>query len=298
MYKNIVPGLISFDTTLNKLRGSYYSDNFNYYSEVKKRSRFHYRVFIDDDIKIPQKYDFKDAFFIKSENRWYYERKLGPIKLKFCFDPAKKTFSFNRIYTFIPFPIGDIFPVGLQISDFINLDLFLSGITSFKGCAFNYNHENMCVLAPSNNGKTRLLEKVLEKNGRYIAEDVVLLDLQENIVYPNTIRSNIFAKKADRWLRDLGSEKLITEPQRVSEIFLIQNVTSKRYFPKNKSIYSYFHLWRVPFNANPLLRSYVFEELLRDKIDHRLSMLKRKNDGWTFKQIKGFNYEFLERNEN
>lgn len=294
MYKNITPGLISFDTSLTKLPGCYYSDNFNSYSKISKRSQFHYRVFINDDITIPQKYDFRDAFFIKSKNKWYYNRKLGPINLKFCFDPAKKTFSFNRIYTLVPFLIGDVFPVGLQISDFINLDLFLAGITTLKGCAYNYNHKNVCVLAPSNNGKTRLIEKVLEKNGRYIAEDIVLLDLQKNIVYPNSIRSNIFAKKADKWLKDLHSEELVTEPQSVDVIFLVQNFTTKHYVSQKKSIFNFFHLWRVPFNVNTLLRSYIFEELLRDKIDLRVSMLKKKKVKFTFKQIKKFNYEFLE----
>lgn len=294
MYKNITPGLISFDTFLTKLPGFYYSDNFNSYPETRKRGKFHYRVRINNDIKIPKEYDFRDAFFIKSKNIWYYERKLGPISLKFCFDPSKKTFSFNRIYALVPFLIGDIFPVGLHISDFINLDLFLAGITTFKGCAYNYNNKNVCILAPSNNGKTRLIEKVLEKNGRYIAEDIIPMNLQKNIVYPNSIRTNIFAKKADKWLKDLRREELVVEPQSIDSIFLVQNFTSKNYVPQNKNIFDFFHLWRVPFNVNPLLRSYIFEELLRSKIDLKVNMLKKKKAEFAFKQVEKFNYEFLE----
>ena len=85
-YKNIVPGLISFKTSLNKLTGFYYSDNFNYYSNVSKKNKFHYNIYVDDDINIPGEYDFRDAFFIKSQNKWYYERNLGPISLKLYFD--------------------------------------------------------------------------------------------------------------------------------------------------------------------------------------------------------------------
>ncbi|MFA6073860.1 MAG: hypothetical protein WC758_07135 [Candidatus Woesearchaeota archaeon] len=294
MYKNISPGLISFDTLLTKLPGFYYSDNFNSYSKTEKRSQFHYRVFIDDDIVIPREYDFRDAFFIKSKSKWYYERKLGSISLKFCFDPTKKTFSFNRIYTLIPFVIGNIFPVGLHIADFISLDLFLAGVTTFKGCAFNYNHRNVCVLAPSNNGKTGLIRKVLKKGGKYIAEDILLLDLQKNIVYPNYIRSSLFARKTGKWLKDLRSEELIIEPQSIDIIYLVKNSTVKYHVSQNNNIYDFFYLWRVPFNINPLLRSYVFHEHLRDKIDFGLSMFKKKKSELTFKQIKKFNYEFLE----
>lgn len=293
MYKNIVPGLISFDTTLSKLPGFYYLDDFNSYPRVKKRGQFHYRVFINDNIKIPQEYDFKDAFFIKFKNKWYYERRLGPISLKFCFDPVEKTFSFNRIYILVRFMVGNVLPVGLQISDFINLDLFLAGITTFKGCAYNYNHRNVCILAPSNNGKTSLIAKVLKNGGRYIAGDFALLNLQKNIVYPNGIRSNIFAKKVDERLKDLSSKELIAEPQSINEIFLLQNSTTRRYVAQNKGIYNFFYLWRVPFNTNPLLRSYIFEELLEDKIDLRVNTLKQKKTGVTFKQIRQFNYDFL-----
>lgn len=295
MYKSITPGLITFDTSLKKLPGSYYSDNFDSYSETKKKGRFHYRLLLNNNIKIPQKYDYKDAYFIKSKNKWYYERKLGPVNLKFCFNPAKNIFSFNYTYTVIPFLIGDVCPIGLLISDFINLDLFLVGITTLKGCAYNLNQKNICLMAPSNNGKTRLIEKVLRNGGKYITEDILIMDLQNKIVYPNTIRSNIFAKKADRWLRNLQNEKLITKPQRIDNMYLVQNSTSKDYSSKNKSIYQFFHSWRVPFNINPLLRSFVFEEGLRSDVDHRLSDLNKSQ--YIYKHIKEFNYDFLNINK-
>ncbi|MFH1827380.1 MAG: hypothetical protein ABH812_03060, partial [bacterium] len=85
-----------------------------------------------------------------------------------------------------------------------------------------------------------------------------------------------------------------TEPKSVNEIFLVQNSTTKDYVSQNKNLYNFFHLWRVPFNVNPLLRSYVFEELLRNKIDARARIFKKKKDGLTFKHIKKFNYDFLE----
>ncbi len=299
MHINIVPGLISFETSLNNLPGFYYSDNFDSYPKTRKKNQFHYSVFIDNNIKIPQKYNFRDAYFIKSKNIWYYERKLGPLSLKFCFDPTKKTFSFNRIYTLVPFLIGNIFPVGLHISDIINLDLFMAGITTLKGCAYNYNYKNVCVLAPSNNGKTELIKKILKRGGKYLAEDILLLNLQENIVYPNSIRTNVFAKKADKWLKDLHDEELIMQPQSIDSIYLVQNYTSKYYVSQDKSIYNFFHLWRVSFNVNPLLRSYVFEGHLRNKIDFNVNMLKKKNFKFSFKEIKKFNFEFLEmKNEN
>lgn len=294
MYKNIIPSLISFDTTLSKLTGFYYSDNFDYYLGVRKKSQFHYSVFINNNIEIPKKYDFRNGYFIKSGNRWYYERKLGLISLKFCFDSVRKTFSFNRLYTFIPFQIGYIFPVGLQIADFINLDLFLSGITSLKGCAYNYNNKNICVLAPGFNGKTRLIKKVLEKNGKYITEDILLLNLHKSTVYPNSIRSNIFARKVSRDIKNLLTERLITEPKSIDEIFLVQNFTTNNYVCQNKNFFDFFNMCRVPFNANQFIRSYIFEELLTKDVDAKMDLLKKENTKLIFKQIKEFNYKFLE----
>lgn len=292
MYKNIVPGLISLDALFGRLPGFYYSDNFNSYLGVRKKSRFHYRIFVNDKIQVPRRYDFRDAFFLKLNNKWYYQRKLGPINLKFCFDPAERTFSFNRSYLLVPFLIGDVFPVGLVISDFINLDLFLAGMTTFKGCAYHYNQKNICVLAPSNNGKTTLIKEVLRRGGRYIAEDIVLLDLANSIIYPNDIRVNLFAKRADKWLKDLRREEQVNQPQKVNQIFVVQNYTSGKYPTRNKNLYDFFHLWRVAFNINSLLRSYVFEENLRGKIDFRMRALKGADIA--FKQIQNFDYRFLE----
>ena len=295
MFKNIVPGLVSFDTALSKLSGFYYSDNFNYYSGTEKKNPFHYHVFINNNIHIPQKYDFRNGYFTKSGNRWYYERKLGILSLKFCFDPANKTFSFNHLHALIPFQIGYIFPVGMHIADFINLDLFLSGIISFRGCAYNYNRKNVCVIAPGLNGKTSLIKKVLEKNGECIAEDVLLLDLHKSTVYPSNIRTDIFARKASKDIKDLHSGKFITDPQNISELFLVQNSTNTNYTCQNKNFFDFLNMCSLPFNANPFIRSYIFEEPLMKEVVVKLGLLKKEKIKFIFKYIKEFNYNFLEK---
>ena len=52
MYKNIVPGLISFDTKLNFVHGINYSEDFNFYKPVRKPAKFHYRININNNISI------------------------------------------------------------------------------------------------------------------------------------------------------------------------------------------------------------------------------------------------------
>ncbi|MEA1962843.1 MAG: hypothetical protein U9M94_01235, partial [Patescibacteria group bacterium] len=113
MYKNIIPKLVSLDTDLKKIKGFGFSENLDFYNNIHEENKFYYKVLIDDNIKIPSKYDFRGGYYFKFNGSWYYERKIFKnISLKFKYDVKNKTFIFNKAYSIIPFEIGGILPVG------------------------------------------------------------------------------------------------------------------------------------------------------------------------------------------
>lgn len=293
MYKNIVPGLISFNTRLKKINGFYFSDNFNFYPEVATKSLFYYKVFIDNNITIPKQYDFREGYFLKFKNKWYYERKLGIFTLKFCFDPQNKTFSFNKLYSLIPFEIGHIFPVGRHIADLINLGLFLKGFVLIRGCAFSYKGSNVCVIGPSMNGKTSLLSGILKKGGKYIAEDILILNFKENKIYP-TLNIKNFNRLSNKSLNTLliHNEVILSQVD-ISKIFLIQNLTDEDCEVVNKEIFDYFNLNAFLFLKNHIAKSYIFEKRLTDEIFDKINKLRSSKIIYEFKSIKNFNFDFL-----
>lgn len=295
MFKNIVPNLVSFETTLEKINGFYYSDNFQFYPKIEKKSVFHYKIFIDNNINIPQKYDFRNGYFTKLGNKWFYKREVGIFTLKFCFDPQSKTFSFNKLYFLIPFEIGKIFPVGLHIADFINLDLFLSGITTIRGCAFNYKGNNTCVIGPSMNGKTSLVSDILKRGGKYIAEDILIMNFKVNKIYPTTSIKN-FNRSTNKTVKALLiNHKVVLTPVDIGEMFLIQNSTNEKCKIVKKEIFDYLNLNSLLFLQNHIVKSYIFEEKLTNEIFEKLTKLKSLNLKmiYEFKSIKNFNFDFF-----
>lgn len=293
MFKNIIPNLVSFNTQLRKINGFYFSDNFNFYSEIEAKSVFHYKIFIDDNITIPKEYDFRNGYFLKFKNKWYYERKIGIFTLKFCLDPQNKIFSFNKLYSLIPFEIGHIFPVGRHIADIINLELFIKDFILIRGCAFNYKGNNSCVIGPAMNGKTSLLNDIFKKGGKYITEDILILNFKENKIYP-TSNVNNFNRLTNKSLNTLLIHKdIISKPVDINKIFLIQNFTSNDGDVVNKKIFDYLNLNSFLFLNNHITRSYIFETKLADEIFDKINNLRSSKIIYEHKSIKNFNFDFL-----
>lgn len=90
MIKSIVPGLITFDTNLNSLKGFYFTTNLDFFPFSHQRSKFHYGIIIDNKLQIPEKYDFHNAYYKKYLGNWFYERPLKITSLKFSLLTEKK----------------------------------------------------------------------------------------------------------------------------------------------------------------------------------------------------------------
>jgi len=293
MYKNIIPGLFSIDTRLKKINGFYFFDDFTFYPRIETIERFHYQIFIDNNITIPKKYDFRSGYFLKFKNIWYYERKIGIFTLKFCFDIQNRIFSFNKLYSLIPLEIGHIFPIGRHIADVINLELFIKDFISIRGCAFSYKGNNICVIGPGMNGKTSLLSAILKNGGKYIAEDVLILNFKENKMYP-TSNINNFNRLSNKTLKTLLTYKeIVSKPLDINKIFLIQNSTNQDDDVVNKKIFEYFNLNAFQFLTNHFIKAYMFEKKLTDKIFDKINMLRSSRITYQFKLVKNFNFNFL-----
>lgn len=296
MYKNLIPELVSLETEQKAIKGFSFSENFNFYPALEKKSKFHYRISIDD-IKIPSTYSFRHGYYLKSGELWYYHRKL-PIgtSLKFVFDKAQKAFTFNRAYGYIPFELGGIIPVGRHISDLINLDLFLADYIMFRGCAVRYKNKTICIIAPGHNGKTSLVKTLIEDGGEYIAEDILVLNLKEGFAFATSNYIKHFAKSSNRELGNiLNKEKIVSEQVKIDKLFLVQSSTEKDYVAKNKNLYDYINLNSLFFLSNNLIRSYIFEENLTETIFNKMHELKNMQVEYLFVNPRGFDFKKIVR---
>lgn len=289
-YKDIIPSLVSLETNLTGLPGFYLSGDFDFYPGVKRPNKFHFKIFNDDTITPPRNYDFRNGYFKKSAEVWYYERKLGPVRLAFTYNPKEKTFYYNQLYRQVPFEVGFIFPLGRHIADIINLQLFLSGYILFRGCSFQFKGENYCVMAPAFNGKTTLVTEVLEKGGKYISEDVLVINFLERKIYPHSVISNN-GREANKTLSKTCREgNFLKKPVKIDNLYLVQNSTNFAYQVPSKGVFDYFYLNSLFFLNNPFIKSYVFTEGWSEKIFSLIQKMKTFPINSHFVHVQNFDF--------
>ena len=297
MYKNIIPGLVSFDTDIEKIKGFEMCQDFNFYSNIKEKNKFHYKIILKNNIIIPQDYDFRSEYFFKKGSCWYYERKIFLWHIKFIYDQENRVFYFNKAYFNLPFRIGGISMVGEHIFGMIYLHLLLDEFIIMRGIAMQFNDKNICISAPGFNGKTTLLKNVLRKGAKYIAEDYLVLNLAENKVYPTCplIKENFWQRrKIDNILKKLLKKNSILENSvSIDNIYLIQNSNNLNYKAINKLFIDFVLLGSLYFLDDFFVRSFIFEEGLTNTVFDRIHELKNLNINYKFVEIKNFDFNFL-----
>lgn len=300
MFKNIIPGLVSLDTKFNKINGFHLCQDFDFFQCAKAENRFHYKVRADENIIIPGDYDFRSEYVFKKGNRWYYKRKILFWELKFVYDKKDKTFSFNKAYSFLPFAIGGITPVGGQITNIIALDLFLAGFICGRGMAVQYEKKNICFIAPGFNGKTTFLSQYLKKGAKYIAEDVLILDTCNQKIYSTCpfLKYNFWQRREiDKVLIErVKSEDMFMDPLAIDSMFLYQNSLAGDYQPIGKIFFDFFLLNSFHFINNLFAKAYIFEEGLSEAVIDQVDRIKQLNIACSFKHIKEFNINQISEN--
>jgi hypothetical protein len=300
-YKNIIPNLVSFDTTLKSIVGFRLSDNFDFYNSITNKNRFHYKIRLDNNIRIPNEYIFRSGYYLKSGDDWYYERKILGIVLKFKFSPNTKTFVFNNLYSKIPFEIGGILPAGKHISDFIILDLFLHGINVFGGCAIEYDEKKVGIITPGMNGKTTFINQLVKQNklSKYIAEDIFICNFDKMISYPTMAYKHKFARNINNELcNNIKNIEKHTDVFKIDNIYLVQNFTEKIDNKiKNKYIMDYLSVCSLYFLNNNFVRAYITNERMMSKIMQNIKNIEKHGDSCTFIKIYNFNFDVILNNK-
>jgi len=223
----------------------------------------------------------------------YYEKNIFSINIKFEYDVSKKIFYFNRAYSFFPFQVGGICPVGVNISAMISLDMFLAGFFYGRGMALKVNNKTLCFCAPGFNGKTFFLNYCLTNGAKYIAEDILVIDFVKNIVYPTCpfLKFNFWQRRKikDTLKKVIKKEIIIKDPLPIDKLFLFQNSLSFNYQSKNKDFFKFSLFSSLSFFNNLFTSSYIYEENLGEFVLEQAINLKRINIKCIYLCCKNFN---------
>jgi len=297
MYKNIVPGLVSFDTELNEVKGFVMCQDFNFFKGTELKNRFHYKIVLTDDIEVPVDYDFRSEYCVRKDNNLYYDRSIFFWHPVLKYDFANRIFYFNRAYYLLPFKLGGIFTIGEHISNLIELDLFLNSHVILRGIAARVNNKNVGITAPGFNGKTTLLKKLLRAGAGYIAEDYLILNLAENKVYPTCplTKENFWRRREiDSELRGLLSiENILESPEHLDRLYLVQNSQNPNHRAKGKEFIDFLLLNSLYFLDNFFVRSYIYDQKLTSAVFNRINELRNLGMPYEYVEIKQYDFNFL-----
>ncbi|KKS07490.1 hypothetical protein A3K01_02635 [candidate division WWE3 bacterium RIFOXYD1_FULL_43_17] len=177
------PNLFELSTKSGRINGFYFfdvdKDSIANYDDVARnthsmQSKYTYEV--SNKIIIPNSFKIKYRWFLVDNCCVYYFRKfLGiPLKLQYNYKTRKMLVNFFY-HLLIRFEIGNIWPTGKILSNFITYDLQKQGFGIFHGISFKVNNKTFCIFAPGGNFKTPLLNSVLKYGGFYISGDKVVI---------------------------------------------------------------------------------------------------------------------------
>jgi hypothetical protein len=250
-----------------------------------------------EDITIPSTYDFKSEGFVKNGDFWYFSKSILGITMKFMFDTKNRIFYFNKFYKYLPFEVAGLSTFGGFVSSLIVLELFLNKIFKLRGMALRYKNKNIGIIAPGHNGKTTFLIDLLKDNAKYVAEDHLIINFENNEIYPTCpfTKDHPWSKRSNRSeLKDiLKQAEVINTPVKLDKLYLIENSLNDDYIPKNKNIADFILLNGVYFLYDSFVRTYVFENKLSENIETVLHEIKNITFPYEYVMIRNFNFNKL-----
>ncbi|OGY31145.1 MAG: hypothetical protein A3C02_04145 [Candidatus Andersenbacteria bacterium RIFCSPHIGHO2_02_FULL_45_11] len=271
-YKTLIPGLVTFDSNKNHMNNMYISSDFSYYSESARPAPFHYTEHCVPTIAPPKSpYDMRSEYFSKEGSTWRYDRPSRFLPLTLTYNTATKVFTYAKNLSYIPFAIGGVFPPGELIADIINYHLFIAGFVIMRGIAYSYKGKIVCITAPGCNGKTSFLDSMLIKGAEYIAEDLLVLDLQRGMVYPTCPFIKRHAWQKNRTLKTVAQDmKIVQTPMYIDMLYCTENSMNPSYSPRQKTFSEFLLVNDRYFLKNRLVRSMIFEEGTWEKVMHTM----------------------------
>jgi hypothetical protein len=299
MHKNIIPGLVSFDTTLSRLSGCYISADFDAYPPIAGPNPFHYTLSVDKRMAFTSDYAFRHQYFYKSGSTWYYERRVPPgIPLKLRYDGGSRTFRFNEALKLMPFSVGGIIPAGGHISDMIALDLLLAGYMLLRGSAVAFGDRAALVVGPGFNGKTSFMARAIEAGAKYVADEVLVVDIENRTVFPVSLAGNLGRSANMKLRRDFKEgSKALAAPVRFEKVFMIQNFRGgKTVASPDKSLLDYIYMLSLcEFYGSSFASAFAAEEGLTAGLFERFEKMKDLDWDCSFVRINDYDFgELLE----
>ena len=290
MFKNIIPHLVSIETELDKINGFYLCDDFNMYESIKIKNDFHYKVAVSNNIVIPPDYDFRNGHYFKKGDTWYYSRKVGFITLKLSYNITKRIFTYNKAYSYLPFEIGHIFPPGRHLADLIVSDLFLKDYFFIRGCAAHYHGKNMVFIAPSYNGKTSLIEKIIDQGGKFISEDYIILESKTMSIFPTPCLNTDSRLVNSRLRNKLLKNNIITHVSHADKFVFYYNRSTVKQAKNKKTLISFLILRSMFFFESDFIKSYIFKQNATLKFLQKINNINKIKIECRIIQIN--NYQF------
>lgn len=298
MIYSIVPDLVSLKTDQTSIPGFYLSEDFTFFGEAGQKSYpFEYSLFIDNFFEVPEEYDLRSGYFSRLGDIWYYSRKLGPIEFKFSFNQKTRECRVNSLFMRVPFELGGVLPAGRLLSDIITLDLFLKGYHVFYGCAVKWPKKGAtCLIGYGYNGKTSFVIKSIEKGAAYIAEDLLVLDFKNKIVYPTALchKPQNFARLPNKGLsKQLTNQNKVSAPIAIDSLKLIQNTTSQAESSVPKTLSDYIYPCSLLFLKSNLVRLMISDWAITDQITAGITHLQSQKDQISYINLHNFNYDSI-----
>jgi ubiquinone/menaquinone biosynthesis C-methylase UbiE len=263
--KCIIPDLVSLETDLRIIKGSYLFQDLDFFPVSKGRVHFYYKIVIAK-VDIPNNVDFQSGYYTMYDNCWFYKRTFLGLVLYMKYDMTSKTFYINQTYLRIPFEIGGIYPLGKHISDVIALDLTLAGYTVIRGCSYRRDGKIETILRPSFNGKTTKVSDELKLGADYIAEDVLVIDTDNEYVYPTMAFRNNFSRGINKEVYRLAKSQQLIHKQKISTLNVLTYSKGSSNITKEEYLSNYLQLNGLLYADNRFIKAYIFANHLVDRL--------------------------------
>ena len=184
MNKVIVPHLFEIKTEVQNIYGFFFFELSNLtgrtFPPVKNncpKPAKMYAYEMSNRINLPKKFEAMYRWYQLNDQKIYYKRPIvGNFSLKLMYDLLLNKLVVSPGYHhFVRFELGNIWPPGKILSNFIAYDLQKLGFGIFHGMALKFKNKVVCVFAPGANFKTPLLKALMDQGADYISGDKMII---------------------------------------------------------------------------------------------------------------------------
>lgn len=247
--KIIIPWLITLKTKIKNIRWFEICDDLGFFNEGYS-SRYTYKLNTSNKIgNYSTHFQLWNIVFTKN-NLVIYKLKKGGINLFFCYDIKNMTFTCSKNYAYIPFQIWNIYPAGKIISDIMRYNLNLNWFLTCLWAAVRYKNKNYILLWPSKSWKTTLMNMLIDKWWEYIAEDMLIVDKNNGLIYPTSITNNQGRSSNKELKNNIYWKTKTTNYYKIDSVIFLWD---------KKDLKNYIYIYSLNFLENTFIKAILYE---------------------------------------